>query len=168
MSVWYLVQTKPRQEQVARENLERQRFGTYLPTLVNARRRAGRWRRVVEPLFPGYLFVRIDPGHDDVGVIRSTRGVVGLVRFGTRLLPVPDAVIDSLLCAQGGDEQAPIDTTALFEEGDPVCFVEGPLAGREAIVCARTGTERVAVLLTLLGREQRVEVSPHVLAPSKG
>ena len=39
---WYLIFTKPRQENLARENLERQGFTTYLPLTQQSRRRNGK------------------------------------------------------------------------------------------------------------------------------
>lgn len=165
MARWFVVHTKARLEQVAKEHLARQTFETYLPTIRSARRRRSRWHSAVEPLFPGYLFVRLDTAAQSVAPIRSTRGVIGLVRFGNELQPVPDQVIEALATTHQGDEQTPIDPTSLFSKGDPVQFVDGPLAGMTAIFEARTGAERVAVLLSLLGRTKEVNVSPHSIAP---
>lgn len=165
MAAWYLAHTKVRQELVAQANLERQGFEVYLPMIAAARRRAGRWLAAVEPLFPGYLFVSLDLGLDNISSIRSTRGVNSLVRFGPELRPVPDAVVDALISAQDGDRQTPIAPAELFRDGDPVCFAEGPLAGMQAIVRGRSGADRVAVLLSLLGREQEVVVSPDSIVP---
>jgi len=165
MAHWFVVQTKARQEQVAREHLARQAFETYLPTVRCARRRRSRWQGAVEPLFPGYLFVRLDTRAQNVAPIRSTRGVIGLVRFGNELRTVPDAVIDALSNTHQGDDDTPIDPSSLFKQGDPVQFVDGPLVGMSAIFEGCRGTERVAVLLSLLGRTKEVKVSPHAIAP---
>lgn len=164
MFQWYAVHTKARQEQVAKEHLARQMFDTYLPTVRNVRRRRSRWHDVVEPLFPGYLFVHLDVAAQDVSPIRSTRGVIGLVRFANALRPVPDKLIDAINHAHNGNDQEPIDCASQFKSGDEVRFVEGPLTGMTAIFQSRSGAERVAVLLSLLGRPQLVVISPHVLS----
>ena len=57
---WYLVYTKPRQEEVALTNLTRQGYGVYLPRLRQLRKRSGKQVPVVEPLFPRYLFIHLD------------------------------------------------------------------------------------------------------------
>jgi len=165
MSHWYAVQTKSRQEQVALEHLKRQAFVTYLPLIKAARHRRGRWQGTVEPLFPGYLFVELDFGAQNTAPIRSTRGVIGLVRFGQEPRPVPHTIVQALLDAQSG-EGDPIDPDALFKEGDRVTLVEGPMKGLSAIVQARTGKERVVLLLELLGRENRVTVLRHQIVPA--
>ena len=67
MHHWYVIQTKPRQESVAIENLERQGYAAYCPKMAQAKRRRQRqrWQKVIEPLFPRYLFVQLAMGIDD-------------------------------------------------------------------------------------------------------
>lgn len=165
MSYWYAIHTKARQEQVARENLQRQGFLTHLPLIKAARHRRGRWHGTVEPLFPGYLFVQIDLDTQNSAPIRSTRGVIGMVRFGNGPQPMPHGIMQALLNARLS-EGDPIDPDTLFEEGDRVTLVEGPMKGLTAIVQAKTGQDRVLILLDLLGRENRVAVSRHQIVPA--
>ena len=91
---WYAVQTKPRQEGTAALNLQRQHFHTYLPKIRLRKRRRQQWHKVVEPLFPGYLFIKVAPGEQSTAPVRSTLGVVGLVRFGSQLQSVPPQIIN--------------------------------------------------------------------------
>jgi len=79
---WYVVATRPRQESVARDHLTRQGYSVLLPEISLKKRRQSRWVVVIEPLFPGYLFVQLAFGQDDTAPIRSTRGCRDLVRFG--------------------------------------------------------------------------------------
>ncbi|WP_049325058.1 transcription termination/antitermination NusG family protein, partial [Stutzerimonas stutzeri] len=57
---WYLIQTKPRQEARAEEHLLRQHFECYRPLKASAATRSGQGAKAGEPLFPGYLFIRLD------------------------------------------------------------------------------------------------------------
>lgn len=163
MASWYAVQTKSRGERIAVENLNRQGFTTHLPLIKAARHRRGRWQGTIEPLFPGYLFVKLDV-EQNAAPIRSTRGVVGMVRFGKEPQPVPHTIMRALLEAQSGEGSA-IDPDSLFKAGDRVTLVEGPMKGLTAIVQAKTGQDRVLLLLDLLGRENRVTVSRHEIVP---
>lgn len=165
MSDWYAVHTKARQEYIAVENLDRQAYETFLPLIRQSRRRRGRWREVTEPLFPGYLFTRLDLDADNIAPIRSTRGVTGLVRFGGLPCSVPQTVVDSLKAMQETDEGV-ICTATLFRQGDRVTIASGPLAGLEGIFLAETGTERVSLLLDFLGRHQQIHISRHQIAPA--
>lgn len=93
---WFAVFTKPRQEATAQQNLDRQSFETYLPQIKQSRRNRGKWIERIEPMFPRYLFFRLDPNTQDSSPIRSSKGAVGLVRFGGEPVPVPEAVIRTL------------------------------------------------------------------------
>lgn len=156
---WYLVYTKPRQEEVALANLVRQGYGAYLPRARQARRRQGRRLEVVGPLFPRYLFIHLDAQTDNWGPIRSTVGVASLVRFGQEPARVPDALIGFLRGREGieglHEWAAPQGPAA----GDRVRMVDGAFHGYEGILLARTSRERVLVLLDILGKKIRAQVS---------
>lgn len=164
MEAWYAVHTKARQEQLALANLERQHFLGFLPLIRLPRHRRDAWVEVTEPLFPGYLFLRLDPRRDDTAPIRSTRGVIGMVRFGGTMRPVPQALIQGLREIQTDPEGA-IRREQLFQAGGRVAIVSGPLAGLEAIFLASTGQQRVRLLLCLLGRETTITIPRDHLAP---
>lgn len=165
MKWWYPVHTKGRQEFVAFENMDRQGYRVHLPLLRAPKRRRGRWQEVVEPLFPGYLFVEMDLGLDDPAPIRSTRGVIGLVRFGGLAQPMPSGVVEALISAAGCADDGAVRHEYLFAAGDPVEVVDGPLAGLHAVFLAPSGNDRVRLLLELLGREHRVVLSRHQIVP---
>ena len=90
---WYLVQSKPRNEARALENLLRQGYETYLPLMEVERLQRGKLLRKMEPLFPRYLFLHLEEGNDNWGPIRSTLGIAGMVRFGLAYATVSDAVM---------------------------------------------------------------------------
>ena len=155
---WYPVHTKPRQERIALENLERQSFETYLPLMRASRKRRGKWVEMIEPMFSRYLFLRLDPGTTNVASIRSTRGVSGLVQFGNTLTPVPENFMTVLL--QTADAETGIHTLEpnLLQEGDTVMVTVGPLANLEGIFKAADGDARATIMLNLLGTETEVAV----------
>jgi len=156
---WYAVCCKPRQEAVAEENLVRQGFHVYLPRIRIRQRRRGHWLDAVEVLFPRYIFIRIDPERRSTATIRSTRGVVGLVRFGGQPAVVPDAVMDALKQREDAASGLHEDQRPLFSAGDTIKLVDGPLAGMEGVFTQKDGDKRVIVLLELLGKANKVTVS---------
>lgn len=162
--VWLVVKTRPRQEERARENLERQGFQAYLPKFSVKRRLRGKWRSSVEPLFPGYLFIYINPEETSLSPIHSTLGVSDLVRFGHQLVPVPESVIEYLRQR----ESEPADAaTSLFSHGKAVDVLEGPFAGLPAIYQVANGADRATIMITLLGRKNSVSVPFDSIAPSR-
>ena len=156
---WYAVCCKPRQEVVAEENLLRQGFQTYLPRIRMRQRRRGQWIDAVEVLFPRYIFIRVDPMQRSTATVRSTRGVVGMVRFGGQPAVVPDAVMEALRQREDAESGLHEDKRPLFSKGETVKLVEGPLAGMEGIFTEQDGDKRVIVLLELLGKANKVTVS---------
>jgi len=156
---WYAVCCKPRQEAVAEENLLRQGFHVYLPRIRIRQRRRGHWLDAVEVLFPRYIFIRIDPQRRSIASIRSTRGAVGLVRFGGQPAVVPDGVMDALRQREDAASGLHQDKRPLFNAGEPIKLVDGPLAGMEGVFTQQDGDKRVIVLLELLGKANKVTVS---------
>lgn len=149
---WFAVFSRPRQERRAKLHLERQGFACFLPEALNA------CTSRIEPLFPRYLFLRATPGQQSLASVRSTRGVSTLVRFGEQLATLSETVVEAI------SERIDADTGLVrlpdlkLEPGDRVRVFQGPLAGTEAIFKARSGKERVVLLMDLLGGQNSVEV----------
>ena len=156
---WYAVCCKPRQEAVAEANLLRQDFHTYLPRIRIRQRRRGQWLDAVEVLFPRYIFIRIDPLLRSTATVRSTRGVVGMVRFGGQPAVVPDAVMDALREREDAASGLHQDKRPLFNAGEAIKLVDGPLAGMQGVFTQTDGDKRVIVLLELLGKVNKVTLS---------
>ena len=84
LPLWAAVNTHPHQEQLAADNLRRQRFPTYCPVVWRRRSHARKVDEVRRPLFPGYLFVQVEPEKTGWRPILSTYGVRTLVRCGNQ------------------------------------------------------------------------------------
>src|SRR5665811_335551 len=122
---WYVIHTKPRQEQRALFNLAQQGYNCYLPLLATEKLRLGALTLVHEPLFARYLFVRIDASQSGQswGPIRSTLGVSRLVSFGTEPARVGADLIETL---RGHTERQYQQPERLFNQGDRVQIKDGP------------------------------------------
>ena len=164
MRCWYAVQTKPRQEAIAELHLQRQHFEIYLPKVLLRKRRRGKWTKVVEPLFPRYLFIRVDPDESSLAPVRSTQGVAGLVRFGHSLKPVPDNVIDYLRQTENPDTHQHHAEDWPHSNGDAVQVLEGPFKGLTGVFQVATAEDRALLLIDLLGRQNSVNVAMAAIA----
>jgi transcriptional antiterminator RfaH len=159
---WFAVYTKPRQERIALEHLERQAFHCFLPMAVNPYQRRSERKRRIEPLFPRYLFLNAVPDQQSLGPVRSTRGVATLVRFGQKLARLPEPVIEAINDRCDGDGLVQLDPVPV-EPGDKVRVFDGPLAGLEGIFKERKGEKRALLLAKLLGTESTLEVDALLL-----
>jgi len=159
---WYLIYTKPRQEKTAYENLDRQGYATYLPKIWNKRDRAA---REAVPMFPRYLFIHLDKTSDNWGPIRSTLGVISVVRFGLKPAAVPDSLIQAV--REREDPTGIVEYVGQeFSVGQQIRVKEGVFQGAEGIFLARTGQERVAVLLQIMGQPARTVLADSSIEPN--
>lgn len=161
---WYVVQTQARAEAKAVFNLRRQGFDAYLPQYLKQRRHARRVDWVPAPLFPRYLFVRLDVDTAQWRPILSTIGVIDLIRHGLEPVAVPDAVVDEIRGRHNDGGFVVIKPADSFRKGERVNIVGGAFADQVGLFDCATDEERVVLLLDLLGRQVRVEVALEDLA----
>jgi transcriptional antiterminator RfaH len=156
---WYLIHTKPRQEQIALENLERQGYQCYLPRLPAEKLHKGLLTIANKPLFPRYLFIRLglDFASKSWAPIRSTLGVSTLVRFGAEPARVADELIHNLRTNEAKLQAAP---EQLFKPGERVRLTDSPFAGIEGIYQMAEGERRAMVLIEILSKPMKVPVAP--------
>jgi len=156
---WYLLQCKARQQGRAELHLQNQGFEFFAPVHTVKRLARGRVQTLNEPLFPGYVFVRLD-AHSNWRALHATRGVSRLVSFSGSPCPVADMLIAALKQR----EQVDIQPVALFQPGEKVVITEGCFKYVEAIVKAVTSDERIIVLMNILHSEQALSLMPAQLA----
>ncbi len=165
---WYVVQAKPRQESRVIRHLARSAVPTFLPFVEVARRRGAARAKVLEPLFPGYVFVALPPimmAPADWNTVRWTPGVLRVLTTGAVPVPVPEAFIKAIeeRTAECGFVRLP----SAFSNGMKVRVRGGSFDGLEAVFdqpLSRRG--RVRVLLRLLGQPTPVELDEDCLEPA--
>lgn len=155
---WYLVHTKPRQEKCALENLQRQGYQCYLPTLPSEKIRQNALTVTDEPLFPRYLFIRLGQGESaqSWAPIRSTKGVSRLVSFGLEPAKVAESLVEALRTQEASAQAEP---ERLFKTGERVRLTEAPFAGLEGIYQMADGERRVMVLIELLSKQVSLRIA---------
>jgi len=155
---WCAVNTKPHQEQQAELNLQQLGVETFFPRLKRSKVIRRRRRTVIGPLFPGYLFVRLNIA-DQYRSASYARGVRKIVSFGSAPAVVEDQLIDSL--KRRMDDRCVVAPTLRFKSGELVRIEEGPLCGLEAVFERElSDQQRVVLLLRTLAAQWRVIV-PH-------
>ena len=159
---WYVIRTKPRKETVVEKRIADLGLEVFLPWLRSRRRIGSRYQWVLVPLFPGYLFCRLDLLLSGK-VARYAPGVKDFVKFGSRIAEIEEDVVSSIRsrCPGGVAEIKPRP----YRTGEHVMIKEGPFAGLEAIFEREMmGSERIAILLELLGRQTRLVLSSEMIA----
>lgn len=157
-SRWFAVWTRSRQEKAAATTLGAIGVPHFLPLKTELRQWSDRKQTVLLPLFSGYLFVRINPATENVLKVLKTPGIAGFVGNNSGPLPIPDQQIEDvrIVLAQRLDYKV----IPLFEEGDRVRVVRGPLVGVEGrIVCGNSST-RLLISIEMIHKSLSVSVSP--------
>jgi transcriptional antiterminator RfaH len=164
MRQWYVVHCRANSERRAETNLERQNYKVWLPLYRKTRRHARKVETVLRPLFPRYLFVRLDIASEPWRPILSTFGVHNLVSGAEGPAPIGDDIVAALQARAGEDGVFEVARSAI-KPGDQVRVQSGPMADLEGIFQAELDSDRVLILLKLMGREVRVSVASGDVEP---
>ena len=153
--IWYVVRTKPRSEYRAAAALEREDFKIFLPLIRMPRSRGG---YTVAPLFPGYIFLRHDWENQEWPSVRMLPGIIGWLRLGGVVPPVPGEVVTELVRRSEAINQSGGLWTR-FRRGQRVRVVSDKIdALAQVLEEPRSPRDRVRVLLQFMGRMAPAQV----------
>jgi len=161
---WYLIHAKARQEGTAEMNLQQLGVETFCPRFKQLK--AKRWKTQAEgkgPLFPGYLFVRVDMS-TEFRKVTYAHGVLRVVKFGSAPALVAEEIIHSIR-AREDDGLVVLSPSSSLNPGQTVLIDKGPFQGFEAIFEQElNGINRVALLLKTVAYQGRIVVARDCLA----
>ncbi|MBL6772032.1 MAG: hypothetical protein ISQ28_02370 [Alphaproteobacteria bacterium] len=145
MHTWIALTTKRGEEFSASENLSWQDFENFLPHREVTVRHARKLLRKKRPLFPGYIFVRLDLQDDDIRALKSTRGIRGIVcSMDATPAVLKQEIMTELIasCDEAGRLLPPNE----LKRGDRVKVSSGPLHEMVATVEKLASGNRVWLL----------------------
>jgi transcription elongation factor/antiterminator RfaH len=157
MKRWYVVSTKPRNEERAASNLKGGNIEVLAPKIKLKRYKEGKFIYIVEAMFPGYIFVKFHPV-DEFRLVKYTRGIKTIVNFNGKIIPLQDELIEFIKnnLEEGG--VATIQKKQL-RKGEKIVIQEGPFKGFSGIFEKELDSrERVAILLDGVDYCARMEI----------
>jgi transcription antitermination factor NusG len=158
---WYALQIRQGTERITTELLSQKGYEPFLPTYVLKRRWSDRIKACNLPLFPGYVFCRLDP------LVRlpvlATPGVISIVGLGKEPVAIPEKQIEDV--RQIVQSATAAEPWPYLECGDGVRISDGPLCGVEGILALVKNSCKVVVSITLLQRSIAVEVDRRAVVP---
>lgn len=152
--MWFAVSTRSRCEKAVQRNLEKKGIAHYLPLLSKKRTYGSSQRKVDLPLIPGYIFVFIT--HQDYLHVLQTDNVIGFVRFGAEINPIPQAEIDLLETLCNDNIHDIIAGKPNYRGGDAVEVISGPLKGVKGNLITVQGRHNLVVELKNIGNSLQV------------
>jgi len=156
-SAWYCARTKPKHEHIAAANVRKNlKLEVFNPRLRVQRATKRGIVRLVEPLFPCYIFIQCVI-EEKMTEIQHANGVSSLVRFGNKIPKVDDAIIEELQNYFAAEETLSIEDR--LAPNDEVIIADGAFVGMQAkVLRVMPATRRVQILLDVLGGPTSVEV----------
>ena len=151
---WFARHTYSRHEKRVHQDLGLHAIESFLPLYETVHRwKNGCKVRVELPLFPGYLFVRIDPRERFKAL--SIPGAISIVGSLNGPWPLPDAEIVSLRASLQSCKFEPHPYLAV---GQKVRIKSGPLAAMTGFLVRQSGGLRVVLSVDLIQQAAAVEV----------
>jgi transcription antitermination factor NusG len=158
---WFALQVRSRREALIATQLEGRGYECFLPLYKSKRQWSDRVKEMEQPLFPGYLFCRLDLYNR--GTLLMTPGVQKIVGIGRNPLPVEDCEVESI--RQALSSGLPSQPWPYMQIGERVRVNYGSLSNLEGILVNFKGSNRVILSVTLLQRSVAMEIDLAWLSP---
>ena len=153
---WYALRVKARSERMVAALVRQKGFEEFVPVYICKRRWSDRLKQVALPLFPGYVFCRLDPTMRlPVLTIPGAQHFVGIRNSPTA---IDDAEMLAIqMATQSGLYAEP---WPYLEAGRPVKVQSGPLAKLEGLLVQADSRCRLVLSMRFLRRSMAVEIDP--------
>lgn len=151
---WFAILVRTGREKTATLLLENASYECFLPVSRGTRRWSDRTKLIEVPLFPGYLFCRMNP-HNRLTVL-MTPGVIQIVGVGKTPIPVEEEEIDAIQRVQRSGLSAM--PWPYMQVGNDAQILEGPLRGLTGIVVKIKSGVKLVLSVSLLQRSVAVEM----------
>ncbi|MBM3240952.1 transcription termination/antitermination factor NusG [Candidatus Poribacteria bacterium] len=158
-SNWYVLRTKTGHEDKVRIRLENktQCLSILLPKTEVMVTRNGRKKRLLKPIFPGYIFVEMELNDNFWYEVKNTPGVINFISCGNDPIPVHENDIKYIMTLVD-DGKTPLPETA-FEVGDLARIVNGPFMGASGIISEiDIKRNKIKVAIDILGKHVAIDL----------
>ena len=154
---WYALRVKSRHEFVTSEELARKDIENFFPSVSRVRQWKDRKKTVDFPLFPGYVFVHLDPCPGAFLTVLKTRGSVCFVSLepGQPTSVPPEEIASLKVMVESGEQ---LDVFPAFKEGTAVRVKRGPLSGIVGILAKRENHHMFFINIDSLGRSVGLKI----------
>jgi transcription antitermination factor NusG len=158
---WFALRVKSRTEKMVSTIARNKGFEEFLPLYQSRRKWSDRFKSVEMPLFPGYVFCRLNP--EFRLPLLTIPGVMSFVGIGKVPVPIEEAEIAAIQTAVGAGLLA--EPYPFLEAGQRVRLAEGPLAGLEGLLVEVRKQQRLLVSVSMLKRSIAIEIDRHWVRP---
>jgi transcriptional antiterminator NusG len=161
--LWYAVYTKPRHERKVNVHLARDGITTFLPEIERWSRRKDRKKKILYPLFPGYLFINTELSVENRLKVIKTKGIIRMLGNKGTPTAIPENQIEAI--RRIVDSNKEISHYPYIKTGQMVRVMSGPLNGVEGIFVADKGKGKLIISIDILHRSVSVEIEEAAIGP---
>jgi len=158
---WFALQVRSRYENIVTAHWSGMGYESFLPLYLCRRRWSDRFKEIEYPLFPGYVFCRLNPLNRLP--ILLIPGVSLIVGMGKTPIPIDETEIGAIQAAVKSG--LPSQAWPFVQIGQRVRIEHGPLCGLEGVLLDFRGRHRLVLSVTLLQRSIAVQVEDAWVTP---
>jgi len=158
---WLVLNIKPKEGKRAEENLLNQGYEPYFPVLHYSQLSKTKTVIKKQAMFPSYAFLKSEPNLE-IKPVRSTRGVIKIIRFGDKYPVLDNQVIQSFKAVELESINNPNKES--YRIGEFIEILTGPLKDQEAVITATISEQRVEILFSLLNRAHTIQVDTSIIS----
>ncbi len=159
---WYAIYTRPHHEKKITEQLGRERIEVFLPLRTTLKQWSDRKKKVSEPLFSCYVFVKIKP--KDYYKVLNIPGVVRYITSEGKAIPIPESQIQLIKNLLEFELETPADEDMPCT-GDLVEIIGGPLMGIRGEMMEFSGRKRIIIRIREIDKSILVNIPVRLLKP---
>lgn len=137
----------------------------FVPKREVTHRKSGQWHRILEKLFPGYVFVQTSTPEQVREVLERVPAFTRMLTFaGDMCLPLTADEVAWINSVTNADTHV-MEMSEGVIEGDRVVVIRGPLKGREASITRVDRHKRLAwVDMNMFGRHKTIRVGLEIVS----
>jgi transcription antitermination factor NusG len=154
---WYVIHTKPKNEKKVYEQIVSKDIEVFLPLIQTVRYWSDRKKKLMIPLFPGYVFVNTDED-ERIKAISNTYGALRYVMYQKRPAVVSDREVMNIKLSLQAPEKVKIEEKQIME-GDLVEITGGIFKGLTGYIKEIRGHYKLTVNIVELNSTFSVQLS---------
>ncbi len=158
---WYALATRYHHEQKVHARLQQKQITSFLPLHSTWRNWSDRRKKIAEPLFSCYVFVKI--ALQERLAVLQTNGAIRLVAFNHVPVPIPESQIEAIRRLLA--EKIAVEKVNEWEVGHPVEVMAGPFQGACGILQKINGRSRLVIAIAALRQAIAVEMDASLVKP---
>lgn len=156
MAKWYVLQVTTDQEIEIKNRLEKQSYKVLVPLIEKVIRSKGQWKRQIDVIFRGYIFVKLDYKWSDYYNLCKCPGVIRLLGGGKNPIPLTD---EEIMTVRRIDMLRSASLVEFDNEGKLI-----PLNGilkefKDSLISCNRRQRRAIIELTIAKKKTQVTVS---------